>query len=299
MAMQKDYHNISNNMVSLGGVLDSLESHLSSEDELFTTVALHPFHRNKAGEFWTSASVRDHTVFSYTYPELVGLTEDETLVRRVNRLYGDNATSQFTWKLGDPLPSTAPGNGYTHSERRSVSSPQTGAYQYQYFANIRVQRSGSDGAFKVFVFVGPTNQATMSSYDATAWMRDATFVGFTGFQSTNSHGDGYAGDPSLKHDANGVVALTKALEDRLRTGQLASLDETAVGEYLRQNMTWKIITADHQIVAPEDTPGFEIEVSYAKIKPPTPDSFPEMQDGGYKHLLRATSGRAGGAQEGS
>jgi tyrosinase len=157
-------------------------------------------------------------------------------------LYGENATSQFTWKLGDPIPSTAPGNGYTHSERRSVSSPQTGAYQYQYFANIRVQRSGSDGAFKVFVFMGPTNQATVSSFDATAWMRDATFVGFTGFQSTNSHGDGYAGDPSLKHDANGVVALTKALEDRLRTGQLASLDETAVGEYLRQNMTWKITT---------------------------------------------------------
>jgi tyrosinase len=26
MAMQKDYHNISNNMVSTGGVLDSLES---------------------------------------------------------------------------------------------------------------------------------------------------------------------------------------------------------------------------------------------------------------------------------
>lgn len=55
-----------------------------------------------------------------------------------------------------------------------------------------------------------------------------------------------------------------------------------------------IVKADHRIVAPEDTPGFQIEVSYAKIKPPTPDSFPEMQGGGYKHLAGATQGKPGG-----
>ncbi|KAF9695044.1 hypothetical protein EKO04_006774 [Ascochyta lentis] len=361
MAMQKDYHNISNNMVSLGGVLDSLESvhdtihntvgssgpgHMtnaaysafdpvfwllhanidrmtaiwqalnpdswvtnhSNPTATFTSDAgayadentpLYPFHCNQAGDFWTSASVRDHTIFGYTYPELVGLSEDVTLVRRVNQLYGDNATSQFSWKIGDPMPLPAPGNAYPHRERRSVSSPQTGKYQYQYFANIRVQKSGSEGGFKVFVFVGPTLVSTTgSTYDATEWMRDPSFVGFTGFQSTNGHGDGYLGNPDLKHDANGVVALTKALEDRLRTGQLSGLDEDTVGQYLHDNMSWRITTADHQIIAPEDTPGFGIDVSYAKIKPSTPDSFPEMQDGGYKHLLRATSGRAGGVQDG-
>lgn len=209
------------------------------KDKALSVVALHPFHRNQAGDFWTSASVRDHTIFGYTYPELIGLSEDVTLVRRVNQLYGENATSQFTWKLGD----SAPGNRYTHNEHRSVSSPQKGAYQYQYFANIRVQKSGSDGgAFKVYVFIGPTNQATTDTYDSTAWMRDASFVGFTGFQSTNSRGDGYAGDPNLKHVANGVVALTRALEDRLRTGQLASLDEDTVGMYLHGNMSWRITT---------------------------------------------------------
>ncbi len=59
-----------------------------------------------------------------------------------------------------------------------------------------------------------------------------------------------------------------------------------------------IAQADHKIIAPEDTPGFQIDVSYAKIKPATPDSFPEMQGGGYKQLLRATSGKVGGAQSG-
>lgn len=56
-----------------------------------------------------------------------------------------------------------------------------------------------------------------------------------------------------------------------------------------------IVQADHQIVAPQDTPGFQIEVSYAKIKPPTADSFPEMQGGGYRQLPGATRGKPGGA----
>ena len=82
---------------------------------------LHPFHRNKAGDFWTSASVRDHTVFEYTYPELVGLSADDTLVGRINRLYGDNAQSQFSWKLGDPLLRPPPGTEYTHNHRRAIT----------------------------------------------------------------------------------------------------------------------------------------------------------------------------------
>jgi len=54
--------------------------------------------------------------------------------------------------------------------------------------------------------------------------------------------------------------------------------------------------ADHRITAPEDTPGFQIEVSYAKMKPATPDSFPEMVGGGYKQLWQATFEKSGGAQ---
>lgn len=206
---------------------------------------LHPFHHNKAGDFWTSASVRDHTVFGYTYSELVGLSAGDTLVRRINRLYGDNAQSQFSWKLGDPLPRPPPGTEYTHNQRRAITmgSPQKGTFHYNYFANIKVQKSGSEGGYKIFVFAGDTNVADAgSSYDATAWMRDPSFVGFTGFQSTNGHGDGYAGDPHSKGDANGVVAMTSALEDRLRSGLLASLDEDAVEEYLHEHMTWRITT---------------------------------------------------------
>lgn len=57
------------------------------------------------------------------------------------------------------------------------------------------------------------------------------------------------------------------------------------------------VQADHRIIAPENTPGFQIDVSYAIIKPATSNSFPEML-GDYKHLLGATTGKAGGVQDG-
>jgi tyrosinase len=53
---------------------------------------------------------------------------------------------------------------------------------------------------------------------------------------------GYAGDALPTGDANGVVALTDALEDRLRSGELSSLDEDTVAQFLNENMSWMITT---------------------------------------------------------
>jgi tyrosinase len=194
--------------------------------------------------------VRDCTVFAYSYPELVSRAEGESLVRRVNSLYGENATSQFTFTLGDPIR-----DGYT--PRRAVqladgvqrrASLQRGEFQYQYYANVRAQKSGmdgADGAYKVFVFLGRTRQL-QDSMTPMDWLRDPSFVGFTGFQSSSTlNYGGYSGNPadgSGTQNANGVVALTKALEDRMAAGELSGLDEKTVGEYLNREMSWRIST---------------------------------------------------------
>ena len=47
-------------------------------------------------------------------------------------------------------------------------------------------------------------------------------------------------------------------------------------------------------VTPESMAEVEIGVSWAKVKPATPNAFPEVQEGGFKHLVHATSRRAGG-----
>lgn len=48
----------------------------------------------------------------------------------------------------------------------------------------------------------------------------------------------------------------------------------------------------------ESVAGFEIEVLWAKAKRPTPDTLPDVQEGGFKHLMYVTSGKAETVQGG-
>lgn len=240
--------------------------------------ALHPFHCNSAGEFWTSASIRNHTIFGYTYPELISLSEEATLVRRVNALYGENATSQFSFRGGDPISRPIPISSPTTSssaqehvflpstiaekqsatstsesqpsdiiikdqlqannETTALSGPQCphnpSVFQYQYFVNIRARNPKA--ALKIYIFLSAAHEVDKSepNTNTSNWMRDPGFVGFTGFQTK---GVDMAMDEA---DENGVVALSKALEDRVRMGLLKGMEEEDVKKYLERNLGWRV-----------------------------------------------------------
>ena len=238
---------------------------------------LHPFHRNEAGDFWTSTLVRDHTTFGYTYPELVGLTDNVTLVRRVNALYGENATSQFSWdqKQGYGIPPARPAlstnvlNAPKPTPVPSLSSQsvQRLDVQYHYFANIRTP-SSQTGAYKVFIFFDSVRTAS-DSPNTMLWTHDPGFVGFAGFPGKGSMAREEA------HAASSVVALTKALEERVKSGELASMDEDVVAAYLRAHLSWRA----------QPTVDVEIEVTWAAFTPPRPDAFPLLRPGGVRKLL--------------
>lgn len=53
---------------------------------------------------------------------------------------------------------------------------------------------------------------------------------------------------------------------------------------------WK---GDNQVLPPEEEPNLELEVAWAKFEPSTPNTFPEVQNGGFRHLMRSTNGKAG------
>jgi tyrosinase len=180
--------------------------------------ALYPF-RDEVGDFWTSRTARDHTIFGYTYPELMGVSNRTSLVRKVNALYGENATSQFSWD------SSLNGSFAAQHQQHSAQSIHAG---YQYFANIRPLNGGLTSAYRVYVFLDDMTAARQASEIASQHVDDPGFVGFTGSQDT-AHTVGAAG----------VIALTEALEAKVRQGQLASMDEVAVALYLREKMTWR------------------------------------------------------------
>ena len=195
---------------------------IDAMDFILTYIALYPFHRNESGEFWTSASVRDHTVFGSTYPEFLGLTATDTLVGRVKALYGPDATSRFSWEDTGTM--------------QNVAGTQVGKVQYQYFANVRIHRAGAGGVFKVFVFLDADVGTISASSDTQKWISESGFVGYTGFQQNVANG-GEMDGPEM----HGVVALTVALESRLWVDELDSMDVTTVGAYLREKLTWMLV----------------------------------------------------------
>ena len=185
-----------------------------------TSTALYPFHRNTAGDFWTSASVRDHTIFGSTYPEFLGLSATDTLVGRVNALYGGNATSRFSWE--------------TARAEQHVASPQSSDVRYQYSAVIRAQHMGPGGVSKVLVFLDADMNINARPASTQAWMSEPGLVGYAGFQNA-------VGQEKTEMQTNGVVALTAALEDRMRIGELRSMDENVVGTYLQEKLHWLLV----------------------------------------------------------
>jgi tyrosinase len=102
---------------------------------------------------------------------------------------------------------------------------------YQYFAHIR---AGTGGVLKVYVFLGEEDADATGPVD---WMNEPGFVGFTGFQTKVDIAN--AGETEMQ--MNGVVALTSALEDKVEMGQLIGFDEVAVGAYLQDQLSWRLV----------------------------------------------------------
>jgi hypothetical protein len=175
------------------------------------------------------------------------LSENVTLVHQVNTLYRENATSQFSWdleKIPEPREDEHQSVAAMHSGSYESSGPmhhlygQSGQrpdYQYHYFVNIRARKGEYAGAYKVFVFFDAEHKTTEATAYIPAWIHDPGFVGFTGFASTAVL------SKEETREVNGVVALTKALEERVIRGKLLSLNEADVAAYLQERMTWQIV----------------------------------------------------------
>lgn len=72
--------------------------------------------------------------------------------------------------------------------------------------------------------------------DVAQWTNDDYFVGMTGVLS--QPGNEYNDRPDIR--TNGAVPLTAALEEKVELGELRSMREQDVMEYLRFHLKWKI-----------------------------------------------------------
>jgi tyrosinase len=185
--------------------------------------ALKPFYADPNGNFWTSAQVRNLTVFGYTYPELAN--NDQAGVRAaINALYAPNNAQLKTRSLGS-------GSSGQVGKRASLppSNSSYGLDHTFYQLNIRAPKNGLASSFFIDFFLdGP------ASNDSSTWPNEPNLLGSFAVISMQTRQNA----PNIT--ITGVVPLNARLQELCQEGRLADLGEDKVNSLLAGHLAWRI-----------------------------------------------------------
>ena len=289
------------------------------------TTPLKPFHKDAAGNFWTSQSARYTTTFGYNYPETSGGTPASAKAA-VNKLYGPSSgkkiskralqaggygqsgsshmdSSPAATSLLPTLSATsaakttntalaaavaagiAPGAAGS-SDLATTPKELAPGYYREWITNIRVEKMALQSAFFIHIFLGDFNP------DPSCWTFEPNLVGshavFTPF--TNATTALSSGASSI---VTGTIPLTRTLSAQEEKG-LVNLDcEEEVEAYLRKNLHWRVTRMDDTYVPSSEVQDLKISVVSSVVKAAeADDEFPVWGD--FVVHTGVTEGRDGG-----
>ena len=200
-------------------------------DTIDQNTQLKPFHKDSAGNFWTSSSSRQTSTFGYNYPETKN--KDIAAVKKaVNALYSKSAGQSIKRRSSHEtsMKKRSPSASIMSLLRRSndVEIKPTSPDSYtEWISNIRVSQNALPQTFFIHIFLGDFNP------DPTGWPLDGNLVGtHTVFTKI----DGSTSDIIV----TGTIPLTLALQRDADAGKLDMADEKGVEDYLIKNLHWRV-----------------------------------------------------------
>ena len=258
---------------------------------------LAPFYRD-GSSFWTTALVKDWTVFKYTYPEFAHSDGSASSISNyINKLYGPgasatagsskrslpgNSTQGYNSTEPSYLPSDLPfGLPFGLPDDLLPSLTADNGSTFEYVANIKTPRYALNGSYYVFLFLGePEND------EPDAWMDDANLVGPMGVLA----------QPDMQSSnvvAAGSIPLTRTLTSKLGSGLIGDLTEMIVSPFLEDMLRWRILGPDGTAVDPSTIPDFEVSVyASTSTQPGEEGSLPEWSE--FIPMPKVTHGKPGG-----
>lgn len=294
---------------------------------------LTPFWDKSATKFWTSEEIKDTTTtFGYAYPETQEWkyrtgSEYQTSIRQaVTTLYGTNVFANFaaanvqaratehtelikSLSLAAPPPSapiTAEKPLLITQEMKASPIPEhlqhlapNNKYP-EWVVNIRAQKHGLHGAFRVIVFLGPIDES-----DPDSWQTEFNTVGRVSVLGRSTQGPTTTKCAKCITDAadelmiSGTVPLTSALLQDIvneNTG-LHSLQPEEVVPYLKKELKWKVTM--FETGAEKDcgeVPGLRVSVTSTEVTIGE-DGLPDYS-GVYTVYPEITDGKPGGMRDG-
>lgn len=175
--------------------------------------ALTPFHKNAAGDFWTSTAAREIRTQGYTYPELADKPTNTTLVARIKAQY------------------SGPSNVPVTSTKRSVQKGDDTVAMKKTLHLVEIQLPmygldngrGGASAYSVLVFLGDVD------HDPSKWSTSDSLVG-TAASLGSVHMQSSQVVPS-------TIDLSHTLEKAIAAGA-TSADQAE--EYLKANLKYRL-----------------------------------------------------------
>lgn len=240
--------------------MSSSHSQVANDKNHHQPSALEPFSRDTHGTKWTSTTVRDTTTFGYTYPETQTNNRADT-ISQINKLYG--AGFQKSGGLGSTIHRRGDSNNTNEEKNVYAANPATTTTttsdnddddatakahgfeiqgrQRRYSADLISNKHALvDGSYAIYLFVGDFDKENPRGW-ALERNLAGTHVAFSrmGNNETNGSGSGSGSDGHSAVVTGGRIPLTNILREKVRRGELESLEEESVERYLRGNLHWR------------------------------------------------------------
>lgn len=228
---------------------------------------LAPFFANDTS-FWTSDTIRDHEVFGYTYPEVVGKNRSE-VVTAINRLYTRYSPATMSTKrrrrrsIGYGNTIVADGGLNQHNTfAKSLHLPLDAVFDgddyYEWIANIHVNKHALSGSFFIHLFLGDVPE------DSSTWPIASNLVGTLGiFAHSGPHGN-------IAHQqVAGTIPMTSTLMNLIASGQVESLRPAHIEPFLRSQLKVRITVLEESIMDPKEVDGLGISVISSRVRAPS------------------------------
>lgn len=260
---------------------------------------LTPFFARMDGTFWTSDTVRDHERFGYTYPEFVGgsggtnglnassvrgsaARNSATRAKQaINRLYGhSSASGLFLQEMEARRKHPGGQTGRAGNEATPPIFAERGAaprkgvvfignrYR-EWIANIFVGKQAFNGPFSIHFFLGSDESIPADPGD---WPFATNHVGTMGVFAAPPMGPEHSGHHDV--DISGTVPLTSKLVEKVKLGELDSLQPGDVRQYLAGNLKRRVVTADGRVIECEKMRRlrtFGVRIVSAEVRAPYTD----------------------------
>lgn len=269
---------------------------------LCVSLALTPFHKDGAGNFWTPNEVRSTRAFGYAYPEVIDWNTNATALSNSVRA---NVNALLNPTGG--LPQGSPNVGQPGLQGRDVNTTQgpvdaalsramgVNNLNRQWSIGVQANKNAITSSYMIHFFLGDPPS------DPMKWAHAANLVGTHAVLSKLQPGETSPvkrRSPDMPSMPNsGSVPLTHILAAAIRRGSLTDLNPSNVIPFLSAKLQWRVFSVAHGPVNTEDVDDLQVIVISRAVTPATSETeFPNFGELEAHHNV--TAGKPGGSKKG-